>query len=195
LKKMKGGPLPGRGLVLMNVPKPAVEASLNVMPPPPEPLPFVPLLLTKVALPALEVPKNCVTLPPSPLTGLSLLVKTVRLPAVAPFVNCISLCLPVVLTAVTKFCTVPELFVIPTPLIVRTNLARAVTLNAFAFALKTMPSTSVFAEIETAVRLLVANVAVSEGALGTVGGIQFVAVFQSPEFGLVFHVALPATLF
>jgi hypothetical protein len=42
------------------------------------------------------------------------------------------------------------------------------------------------------VRLLVAKVAVSEAPFGTVCGVQFVAVFQSPEVGLSFQVALPA---
>ena len=36
------------------------------------------------------------------------------------------------------------------------------------------------------------KVAMSVEALGTVIGVQFVAVFQSPEAGLWFHVALPA---
>ena len=37
-----------------------------------------------------------------------------------------------------------------------------------------------------------ANVAVSANPLGTVAGLQFVLVFQSPERGLRFHVALSA---
>jgi hypothetical protein len=37
-----------------------------------------------------------------------------------------------------------------------------------------------------------ANVARSAVALGTVAGVQFAAVFQFPEFGLAFQVALPA---
>ena len=52
--------------------------------------------------------------------------------------------------------------------------------------------TSVFAEIETAVVFERANVAVSDDPLGTVAGVQFVAVFQSPEPGLKSHVASPA---
>src|SRR6266550_1275273 len=36
-----------------------------------------------------------------------------------------------------------------------------------------------------------ANVAVSADPLGTVAGLQFVLVFQSPERGLRFHVTLP----
>jgi hypothetical protein len=36
------------------------------------------------------------------------------------------------------------------------------------------------------------NVAVSAGSFGTVAGVQFAAVFQSPLVGLRFQVALPA---
>jgi hypothetical protein len=57
-----------------------------------------------------------------------------------------------------------------------------------------MPLSSVFAEIEMAVVFERANVAVSADPLGTVAGLQFVLVFQSPERGLRFHVALPAWL-
>ena len=55
-----------------------------------------------------------------------------------------------------------------------------------------MPLTSVFAEIETDVVFEEPNVAVSAVPLGTIAGVQFVAVFQSPEPGLRSHVALPA---
>ena len=57
-----------------------------------------------------------------------------------------------------------------------------------------IPSTSVSAEMETLVVFETANVAVSTDPLGTVAGVQFVAVFQSPEPGLRSHVALPAWL-
>jgi hypothetical protein len=57
-----------------------------------------------------------------------------------------------------------------------------------------MPSTTVFAERETLVVFESVNVAVSAGPLGTVAGVQFVAVFQSPLPGFKFHVALPAWL-
>ena len=53
-----------------------------------------------------------------------------------------------------------------------------------AAGVKLMLLTSVFAEIETAVVFERANVAVSDDPLGTVAGVQFVAVFQSPEPGL-----------
>jgi hypothetical protein len=55
-----------------------------------------------------------------------------------------------------------------------------------------MPFTSVLAERETPVVFEAANVAVSDGSLGMVGGVQFAAWFQSPVAGLVFQVALPA---
>ncbi|MBA3272554.1 MAG: hypothetical protein H0T11_01600 [Chthoniobacterales bacterium] len=67
-----------------------------------------------------------------------------------------------------------------------------VIVNALAPALKAMPLTWVAAETETFGTLEKANAAISVGALGTVLGIQFVAVFQSPEVGFVFQVALPA---
>jgi len=68
----------------------------------------------------------------------------------------------------------------------------AVIVKALAPALNTMPFTSVFADRETPVVLEDANVAVSDAPLGTLGGVQFAAWFQSPVAGLVFHVALPA---
>ena len=64
--------------------------------------------------------------------------------------------------------------------------------NALAPVLNTMLLTSVLAEVETAVVFEEANVAVSDEPLGTVAGDQLLAVFQSPEAGLVFEVALPA---
>ena len=47
--------------------------------------------------------------------------------------------------------------------------------NSLAPALKTMPFTSVLAEMKTPVVLEDANVAVSEGPFGMVAGIQFAA--------------------
>ena len=84
----------------------------------------------------------------------------------------------------------PELFVMPTSLIINGDGVLAVIVNALAPALNTIPFTSVFADRDTAVRLLMANVAVSAGPFGTVLGVQFAAVFQSPVAGLLFHVAL-----
>src|SRR5438046_2387418 len=100
----------------------------------------------------------------------------------------------------TKFCRIPELFVMPTPLIVRkmsglVNLkSEFVIVNALAPGLNTMPLTSVLLgpDTKTPVVLEDANVAVSDGPLGMVGGVQFAAWFQSPVAGLVFQVALSA---
>src|SRR5205809_863375 len=102
--------------------------------------------------------------------------------------------------AATKFCRMPELFVMPTPLIVRkmsglVNLkSEFVIVNALAPGLNTMPLTSVLLgpDTKTPVVLEDANVAVSDGPLGMVAGVQLVAVFQSPSPGLRFQVALPA---
>jgi hypothetical protein len=55
-----------------------------------------------------------------------------------------------------------------------------------------MPLTSVLADKAMFVIELVAKVAVSDDALGTVAGLQLPGVFQSPVWGVVFHVALPA---
>jgi hypothetical protein len=87
---------------------------------------------------------------------------------------------------------IPELFAIPAPLTVNVKGGLAVIVNALAPELNTMPFTSVFADKETAVRLLVANVAVSDGPLGTVEPVQFAAWFQLPDVGFCFHVALSA---
>lgn len=106
-----------------------------------------------------------------------LLVK-VPLPALALLANTMVSWLP------TKCCVTPELFVTPWPLMFNVNEELTVMVNALAPALKTIPFTSVSPESETAVRLLVANVAVSEGAFGMTCGVQFAAVFQSPEPGL-----------
>jgi hypothetical protein len=72
------------------------------------------------------------------------------------------------------------------------GLESEVTVKALAPELNTISFTSVLAERETPVILDALNVAVSEGPFGTDDGVQFAAVFQSPELGLVFHVALPA---
>jgi len=52
----------------------------------------------------------------------------------------------------------------------------------------------VLAEREMPVVELVAKVAVSDGPLGIVDGLQLSAVFQSPETGLADQVALPAQM-
>jgi len=115
------------------------------------------------------------------------------LPAVALPKNNISPELPPV-KAVRKFCMIPELFVMPTPLIVKKPVGVAVIVNALPPALNTIPLTCVLAERETPVLLEVAKVAVSADPLGGPPAVQLPAVFQSPVAGLAFHVALPAKL-
>ena len=94
--------------------------------------------------------------------------------------------------ASTKFCVIPELFVMPAPWTVRAKLGATVIVNALAPELNVIPATSVEAEIPTEVVLEVANVAVSVDELGTVPDDQFVGVFQSALPGLRSHVPLPA---
>src|SRR5438105_14447899 len=141
--------------LLVNVPLPAVDVSVNSVSPPPEPKKplFVPELLIKLPLPAVEAPPKSVKPPPDSLTALPLLikvpwlavevpvkvvkppftrpltapllVKVVELPALAPLSKSISPCLPAPLTAVTKFCVRPALFAMPVPLRVRVRLGLA----------------------------------------------------------------------
>ena len=83
----------------------------------------------------------------------------------------------------------------PVPVNVSTEPPLAVTVYGFVAAgVNLIPLTSVFAEIETFVVLERAKVAVSADPFGTVMGVQFVAVFQSPEPGLRSQVALPAKI-
>src|SRR5439155_16378035 len=79
----------------------------------------------------------------------------------------------------------------PLPLIVRVATGSGLIVNALALGSKTMPLISVLDKSETAVVSDVAKVAVSLGPLGTVGGAQLAAVFQSPSVGFRLHVALP----
>ena len=113
-------------------------------------------------------------------------------PAVALFENTIVPALPEASTAVTKFCVAPELFVMPMPLMVSVKLGLTVMLYAEAAGVNVMPFTSVFVEIATSLVFDKPNVATSADPLGTVAGLQFVTVFQSPEAGLRSHIALPA---
>ena len=94
--------------------------------------------------------------------------------------------------AVTKFCIVAELFDSPLPLMFNISEAGTLTLNALAPGLNTTLLTCVVAEMETEVILEISNVAVSEGPLGTVAGVQLAGLFQSLSTGLAFHVALSA---
>jgi hypothetical protein len=120
------------------------------------------------------------------------MVKKVPLPAVALFLknNLIALAAPE--GAATKFCVVPELLVMPVPLSVSEKLGLAVIVKLLAPGEKVIPSTIVFAEMETAVVFERAKIAVSADPLGIVIGDQLPAVFQSPEPGLRSHVALLA---
>lgn len=115
-------------------------------------------------------------------------------PAVAPLVNCIVPCwVPLISDLVTKLCVFPELFAIPAPLTFNVNVGPAVIVNTLSPALNTMPFTTVLAERETSVVLEKAKVAVSAGPLGGPPAVQLIAVFQSPELGFFFQVALPAS--
>ena len=64
--------------------------------------------------------------------------------------------------------------------------------NALAPAWKSMPFSVTPDERETLVTLEAWKVATSDRPLGTVAGVQFVAVFQLLDPGLRFQVALPA---
>ena len=149
--------------------------------------------MVKVPWPALDESSKSVHPGVPPRVAPPFMVKKVPLPAVALFLknNLIALADPPE-GAATKFCIVPESFVMPTPLRVSVKPGLAVIVKLLAPGAKVMPSTVVFAEIEMAVVFEVAKVAVSADPLGAVAGVQFVAVFQSPELGLRSHVALPA---
>jgi len=173
---------------------PAVEPVSNTMVAPPAPLTLPPSLI-KVASPAVEVLRNVnspsllkVALPALELPAKTIapvFVNEVELPAVALFVKVICPGPGV------KFCTIPELLVMPLPLIVTVG-AWLMNVNGLAPALNTIPFTSVSAAKNTLLILENANVAVSAAPLGTVAGVQFAAVFHVPEPGFAFQVALPA---
>jgi hypothetical protein len=121
-------------------------------------------------------------------------VKAVALPAVAWFLKVMPVLKPFPDTSefATNFCVNPELFVIPTPLIVSAFSGVDVIEYAFAPGLKVISFTSTSAERERVLFPEAAKLAVSVGPFGTVAGVQLVAVFQSPLVGLRFQVALPA---
>jgi len=120
-----------------------------------------------------------------------LLVKMVEVPAVALLVK--TICWgKLKLRVATKFCVVPELLVMPTPLIVSAKKGLAVIVKLLAPEAKVIPSTSVFADIEILVVFERPKLAVSADPLGIVIGVQLAAVFQSPKPGFRSHVALPA---
>src|SRR6476619_4894110 len=173
---------------------PAVEPVSNTMVAPPAPLTLPPSLI-KVASSAVEVLRNVnspsllkVALPALELSAKAIappFVNEVKLPAVALFVKMICPGPGV------KFCTIPELLVMPVPLMVTVG-AWLTSVNELAPALNTIPFTSVSAAKDTFLVLENANVAMSAAPLGIVAGVQFAAVFHVPEFGLAFQVALPA---
>lgn len=114
-----------------------------------------------------------------PLTTLALDVNAVELPAVAVKLKVISPFLEEP-ALITKSCMVPELFVMPVPLMLSESIEPEVIVKPLAPESKAIPLTCVSAERETDVWLLVANVAIS---FGTVIGIQLAASFQSLETG------------
>src|SRR5437016_7489910 len=69
-----------------------------------------------------------------------------------------------------------------------------VIVKALAPGSKMISARSIAPACEMAVMFETSNVAVSDGSLGTVFGVQFAAVFQSPLVGLRFQVALPAKI-
>jgi len=134
-------------------------------------------------LPAVEVPKNWRKPPPALSAAPPLVVK-----------------LPFCAVELSKKCMIPPKapltaplyrFVMPTPLIVNVTVGVVVMVNPLAPALNTVRLTSVLAEVETPVVLETPNIAVSAAPLGTVAGVQLIAVFQSPLTGLARHFALP----
>ena len=131
-------------LLLVKVASPAVAVLVK----------FKKALLVKVALSAVEV---------LPKVMVPKLVKSVKLPAVALLRNII--CAAPRLT--TKCCTIPELFVMPTPLMVisGTPAGLLAIVNALAPGLNTMPLTSTLNAMSMLVRLEDPNVAVSPGAV------------------------------
>src|SRR6266446_6669057 len=73
-------------------------------------------------------------------------------------------------------------------------LSMAVIVYCDALELKTRLSRlTITLLLMTSVTFDVPKVATSVCELGTVGGVQFAAVFQSPLVGFVAHVALPAS--
>jgi hypothetical protein len=183
-------PLPPPPLFVIEL-LPAFDVSKNAVVPPTKAEIELPLLV-KVEWSAVEEPRNCTT-PPCPPLGAGPAVTAVAFPAVALFANVSVPEPPTLSTPIIKFWALDELFTMPLPLIVKTN-ELLVIVNALAPELKTMLFTVMRLERETPVMLDVANVAVSLGELGTVDGVQFAAVFQSPVRGESFHAALPAKL-
>src|SRR5438105_4578619 len=149
----------------------------------------------KTPLPAVELSQKLqrpaeIVRPP---VARPLFVKTVESPGLA--VPKKRICPGLVESALfTKFCVIPELFTIPAPTISKFNPGLLDIVKALAPELNVIWATVVPCEMEIASRLLELKPATSDDPLGTVVGLQFVAVFQSPSPGFRFHVALPARL-
>src|SRR5436305_1188696 len=92
-------------------------------------------------------------------------------------------------------CTIPELLTTPSPEKVNEGPDTSAMENEYALApgSKIMRSTSSTGPAVTWVRFEIPKVAMSSGPLGTVVGVQLVAVLQSPLVGFRFQVALPPT--
>jgi len=142
--------------------------------------------------PAFEVSLKSILPGTGSLAVPPVVIKKVPIPAVALFLNNNLVALAATEEAATKFCVIPESFEMPTPLRVSVKPDLAVMVKLLAPGAKVIPSTIVFAELETAVVFETANVAVSADPFGTVIGVQLLAVFQLPEAGSGSHVALPA---
>ena len=110
--------------LLMKVALAAVELSKKSTMPPPEMM-ALPGLLINEASPAVDVSLNSVDPPKIEGAAPPLLMNIVKFPAVALFLKII---VPrPTPTEVTKFCVVPELFVMPAPLIVNVNNGTGLT--------------------------------------------------------------------
>jgi hypothetical protein len=188
-------PLPVPGL-LVKVAVDPVDDEPSKLTDPPNPLVAVPPLLVNVALPAVEdVPSKKMELADPPLVAAPLTVYCVMLPALELVPSKKKKLATPDTTGATKFWVTFELLVMPAPSMVSPSGGVTVIVNALAPELKVIPATVVFAEMETAVVLEVANVAVSLAPLGKpVFGVQFAFVSQSLEPGFKFQVALPARL-
>ena len=124
-------------------------------------------------------------------------MSTVLIPALAWLLNLNCRSPANAAVALANCWVAPELFTIPTPVNWSTGTVwewsdeGAEKVKALAPGLKTILSTTVVAENVRLTALETPKVATSPGPFGTVAGVQFVAVFQSPLVGLRFQVALP----
>ena len=150
-------------------------------------------LTTKVALPAVVLAKKLTELLRTPGMPPSTVI-LFELPALALPVKAMSPPGPPSVSPgpTKKFCITPELLITPGPSIVKASPG-LVMVKTLALGLKMTLLTVVLAERLMAAVLETPKVAVSAAPFGTVAGVQWAAVFQSPDEGLRFQVALPAT--